>query len=57
VLPPVHIAGVGAVGNALAYLIANLELAYGYVVLIGIKMRGIGQDGAQTAEKPIGVSL
>ena len=27
VLPPVHIAGVGAVGNALAYLTAYLELA------------------------------
>lgn len=33
-LPPVHVAGVGAVGNALAYLIAYLELAQAYLVLI-----------------------
>jgi hypothetical protein len=34
VLPPVHVAGVGAVGNALAYLTAYLELAQAYLVLI-----------------------
>jgi hypothetical protein len=34
VLPPVHIAGVGAVGNALAYVAAYLELARAYLVLI-----------------------
>jgi hypothetical protein len=33
-LPPVHIAGLGAVGNALAYVIANLGLAGAYLVLI-----------------------
>jgi hypothetical protein len=34
VLPPVHVAGVGAVGNALAYLIAYLGLADAYLVVI-----------------------
>lgn len=34
VLPPVHIAGMGAVGNALTYLMAYLELAQAYLVLI-----------------------
>ncbi len=34
VLPPVHIVGAGAVGNALAYIIANLRLTEGYLVLI-----------------------
>jgi ThiF family len=34
VLPPVHVAGVGAVGNALAYMTMYLELAQAYLVLI-----------------------
>jgi hypothetical protein len=34
VLPPTHVVGAGAVGNALAYIIANLELVEGYLVLI-----------------------
>lgn len=34
VLPPTHIFGAGAVGNALAYIIANLRLAEGYLVLV-----------------------
>jgi hypothetical protein len=33
-LPPVHIVGLGAVGNAVAYVIANLGLADAYLVLI-----------------------
>jgi hypothetical protein len=34
VLPPAHIVGAGAVGNALAYIIANLGLVEGYLVVI-----------------------
>jgi hypothetical protein len=34
VMSPVHVVGAGAVGNALAYIIANLGLVEGYVVLI-----------------------
>jgi hypothetical protein len=34
VLPPIHVPGLGAVGNALAYLVVNLELAGAYLVLI-----------------------
>ena len=34
VLPPAHIVGAGAVGNALAYIVANLGLVEGYLVLI-----------------------
>lgn len=34
VLPPTHIVGAGAVGNALAYIIANLGLVEGYLVVI-----------------------
>jgi len=33
-LPPVHLMGVGAVGNALAYIIANLGLSQAYVIPI-----------------------
>lgn len=33
-LSPTHLVGAGAVGNALAYIIANLGLASGYFVLI-----------------------
>jgi hypothetical protein len=33
-LPPVHVPGVGAVGNALAYIVAHLGLKEGYLVLI-----------------------
>lgn len=33
-LSPIHIAGLGAVGNALAYVIANLNLSDTYVVLL-----------------------
>jgi hypothetical protein len=33
-LRPVHVAGVGAVGNALAYIVAYLELAESYLILI-----------------------
>lgn len=33
-LPPVHVAGIGAVGNALAYVVAHLELVQAYLVLI-----------------------
>ncbi len=33
-VPPVHVPGSGAVGNALAYLFANLELLNGYLVII-----------------------
>jgi hypothetical protein len=34
VLPPVHVVGAGAVGNALAYIVANLGLGEAYLVLI-----------------------
>lgn len=34
VLRPLHIVGLGAVGNALAYIIANLQLSEAYPVLI-----------------------
>ena len=34
VLPPIHIIGTGAVGNALAYIIANLGLSESYLILI-----------------------
>jgi hypothetical protein len=34
VLPPVHVIGAGAVGNALAYVFANLGLSDGYCILI-----------------------
>ena len=34
ILPPTHIVGAGAVGNALAYIIANLGLVEGYLVVI-----------------------
>ena len=33
-LPPVHVIGAGAVGNALAYIVANLGLSKGYFILI-----------------------
>jgi hypothetical protein len=33
-LPPTHVFGAGAVGNALAYLAANLEIAAGYFVMV-----------------------
>jgi hypothetical protein len=34
ILPPTHVVGAGAVGNALAYIITNLGFAEGYIVLI-----------------------
>ena len=34
VLPPLHLVGSGAVGNAFAYILANLGLDDGYIVLI-----------------------
>jgi ThiF family len=34
ILPPVHVIGAGAVGNALSYIVANLGLGEGYLVLI-----------------------
>jgi hypothetical protein len=34
VLPPTHVFGAGAVGNALAYIAANLELEDGYFVIV-----------------------
>lgn len=33
-LPPTHVVGAGAVGNALAYIVANLELDSGYLIPI-----------------------
>jgi hypothetical protein len=33
-LPPTHVVGAGAVGNALAYVIANIKLNGGYLVLV-----------------------
>ncbi|HUO22704.1 MAG TPA: hypothetical protein VMU59_09340, partial [Caulobacteraceae bacterium] len=33
-LPPIHMIGAGAVGNGLAYILANLDLSAGYLIAI-----------------------